>query len=194
MRRHHRADHASRSARRANAFQIERHQHRLRIETGKAHVERVPQTASRLAISQRVGKTLRDSSPQLVSQSFLFLMLFLLHDKFCGRRHPRDGRDIFRSRSPLVLVSAAEHDRLDRASTSQKKQTSAFWSVKFMPPETGRINKGNVDVDLAEGLHHVAVQECSASATDFRNFSDWLNDPGFVVCGHDRNERRIVAN
>ena len=61
MRRPHEANHASRAARRANAFQTECHQHRFRINADKTYVERVgePTTSVWIPILACPGKSLR---------------------------------------------------------------------------------------------------------------------------------------
>ena len=57
-----------------------------------------------------------------------------------------------------------------------------------MRGETGGIDQREIDFDLAERLHHVAVQQNAALAADLRNFAHRLNYAGLVVRGHDRNE------
>jgi hypothetical protein len=47
---------------------------------------------------------------------------------------------------------------------------------------------------FAERLHHVAVEEHSALATNFGKVPHWLKDPGFIICRHDGDENRVVPN
>ena len=71
---------------------------------------------------------------------------------------------------------------------AQIKQSGAFWSVKLVRGETGGIDQRQVGIDLAERLHHVAVQQNAVLAANPRNFAHWLDHAGLVVGGHDRNE------
>ena len=60
-----------------------------------------------------------------------------------------------------------------------------------MRGETGGIDQRQVSVDLAERLHHVAVQQDTALAAYARNFAHRLNHTCFVVCRHNRNQSRL---
>src|SRR2546430_16326109 len=79
-------------------------------------------------------------------------------------RHPGDGSDVLGAGAPLVFMRAPEHDWLDGQSAAQIKKTGAFRTVKFVSGETGRIDERDVSVDLAERLHHVAVEQNTALA------------------------------
>src|SRR5262252_944843 len=120
---------------------------------------------------------MRDSRPEFITQlSFTFLLLLAITQcPFCGCRHSRDCSDIFCSGSPFVLVSATEHDRLDRETTAQEQEPNAFGSVEFVRSKTRSIDEGKIDVDLTERLHHVAVQQDAALATNLRDFAHRLN-------------------
>ena len=46
-------------------------------------------------------------------------------------------------------MRAAKHDRLDRQTTAQEKESRALWPVKFVRSETCGIDQREVDVDFA---------------------------------------------
>ena len=52
----------------------------------------------------------------------------------------------------------------------------------------------HVDWNLANRLHAVGVEEHAALATDLANFPPRLQDADFIVCGHDRDQDRLVVD
>ena len=82
-------------------------------------------------------------------------------------------------------MRTAEHDWLDGQAAAQEKKSRAFRSVKFVRSETGSIDQREVDLDLAERLHHIAVQQNAALAADLRNFAHRLDHACLIVCGHN---------
>ena len=122
MRRPHRANHASRTARRANAFQIQRHQHRFRINADKTCVERVGKPMSGVAILLRVWENPCDACPEVITQLRLALPLRIgvAQRPLGGRSHSRYAGDVFCPGAPLIFVRAAEHDGLDRQTAPQE--------------------------------------------------------------------------
>ena len=122
MRRSHRANHAGRTARRANAFQIQRHQHRFRINADKTCVERVAEPMSWVAILLRVWEKLCDACPELITQLRLALPLRIgvAQHPLGGRSHSRDPGDVFCPGPPLIFVRAAKHEWLNRQTAPQE--------------------------------------------------------------------------
>src|ERR1041384_1796179 len=122
MRCPHRANHARRAARCTNAFQIQRHQHRLRINADETYIERVTEAMNWIAILLRIREKLRNAYPKIITQSrlALFLRIGVAQNtlRCCG--HSRYTGDVFRPGAPLIFVRAPEHDWLNRQTASQK--------------------------------------------------------------------------
>src|SRR5215831_10772169 len=137
MRCPYRANHASRTTRRANALQIQSHQHRFRIHADKTYVERVAEPVSMVAILLRVREKLCDAFPEIITQLrfALALCIGVAHDPLGGRSHSRYAGDVFCSRAPLIFVRAAKHDRLNRQTAPQEQKSRSLWTVKFMRRE-----------------------------------------------------------
>ena len=74
----------------------------------------------------------------------------IAQSEFSRCRRAGDGRDIFCSRTPLILVRATEHDRLEGQSTAEKKKSGTFRSIKFVCGEARGIDQRHIDVDFAE--------------------------------------------
>src|SRR6185369_16139393 len=142
MRRSHRANHASRTARRANAFQIQRHQHRFRINADKAHVERVCELMSWITVLLRVWKNLCDTCPEIITQLRLPLPLLIgvAQDPLGSRCHPCDAGDVFCSGAALIFVRTPEHDWLNRQTASQEKESRSLRAIKFVRGKTAGID------------------------------------------------------
>src|SRR5947208_282007 len=105
MGRYHRANHASRAARSANTFQVERHERRLRIQTRETYIQRICKAMCRIAVFLRCRESAGDAHPQFVSQ-LCFTLLFDLAIAQCPFRsccHSSDCRDIFSAWPPQSL-------------------------------------------------------------------------------------------
>src|SRR6478736_110703 len=142
MRRSHRANHASRTARRANAFQIQRHEHRFRINAEKTYVERIGKAMNWIAILLRVREKPCDACPEIITQLRLALALCIgvAQHPLGSRSHSRDASNVFCPGAPLIFVRAAEHKRLDWQTASQEQKSRSLWTVKFMRGKTAGID------------------------------------------------------
>src|SRR6478736_10004982 len=138
MRCPHRANHAGRTARRANAFQIQCHEHRFRISADKTCIERVGKPMNRVAVLLRVWEKLCDPCPEIITQLRLALTLHLgvAQHPLRSRSHSRDPSDVFCPGAPLIFVRAPEHKRLDWQTASQEQKSRSLWTVKFMRGKT----------------------------------------------------------
>src|SRR5206468_3868622 len=89
-----------------------------------------------------IGYILLNSCPKFIAQlRFTFLFLLTTSQRpFCRSCHSHNCGDIFCSGSSLVLVGATKHDRLNRKSTAQKKESNPLGSVKLVRSETGGID------------------------------------------------------
>ena len=88
-------------------------------------------------------------------------------------------------------MRAAEGDWLNWQPGAQKKQARAFWPIKLVRGKTSRINQTEIGRLFAERLHHVAVQQHAALATNLRDLCHRLRYASLVVSRHDRNQSRI---
>src|SRR5262249_56768097 len=113
------------------------------IDSEQTDVQCVCQPRRVRAVLFCIWYVLLNSRPKFIVQSsFTFLFLLTAAQRpFRGCCHSHDCGDIFCSGSSLVLVSAAEHDRLDREATPQEQKSNAFWSIKLVRTETGGINQ-----------------------------------------------------
>src|SRR6476661_6108076 len=142
MRCPHRANHAGRTARRANAFQIQCHEHRFRINADETCVERVGEPMNWIAVLLRVWKKLFDASPEIITQLrlALFLRIGIAQYPLGSRSHSRDARDVFCPGASLIFVGAAEHEWMNRQTAPQEQKSRSFRPVKFMRGKTAGID------------------------------------------------------
>ena len=165
MRGDDRPDHAGRTARGADAFEIQRHQHGFRIDPGKltlsvfASRRRLAPfcSAREMRARSRAIKLSRRCNSALVP-----VARSAMHESAAAAipaiaaTFSVPGRRSFSCAPPNM-------DRLDRQSGAQEKKAGAFRSVKFVRGETGRRStrpdNRSVASSLPERLHHVAVQQ-----------------------------------
>src|SRR3954451_10329002 len=121
MRRSHRTNHASRTTRRANAFQIQSHEHRFGINADKISVQRVGEPMNWITVLLRVREKLCNAHSEIIAQLRLALPLRIAATQapLSSRSHPRDPCDIFCPKTPLIFVRAAEHEWLNAQTASQ---------------------------------------------------------------------------
>ena len=52
------------------------------------------------------------------------------------------------------------------------------------------IEVRDADGDMVYGLNYIGVEQCSVGMSDVRELGNILNRADFIVCEHDRNDRR----
>src|SRR4029077_1048423 len=135
-------NHAGRTARRANAFQIQCHEHRFRINADKTCIERVGKPRTRGAVWLRAWEKFCDPCPEIITQLRLALTLHIgvAQHPLRSRSHSRDPSAVFCPGAPLIFVRAPEHEWLNRQTAPQEQKSRSLRAVKFMRRKTARID------------------------------------------------------
>jgi hypothetical protein len=96
----------------------------------------------------------------------------------------------------LTFNSSAELDGLDWQTCAQVKQPGALRSMKLVGGETRRGQPALAQpcFYFSERLDHIAVKQNATAGTDVRQLFHRLKDAGLIVCGHNRNESRVIPN
>jgi hypothetical protein len=89
-------------------------------------------------------------------------------------------------------MRSTEHDWLN-GQPARKEQSGALRTVKFVGRETGRVDqpRHGGEVDLPEGLDHIAVQKNATGPANLGNLFERLKDAGFIVGSHNGDEPRF---
>src|SRR5262249_26547548 len=127
----------------------------------------------------------------------LFLA-FEVHD-FGSLAEADDARDVERARTHAALVTAAIHLRdeadagLAAANVESADALRAVHLVRGDAREVG-VHLLNVELDLADALHRVGVEEHALLARDLADLFERLDGADLVVREHDAHEDRLVRD
>src|SRR5205085_8434963 len=94
-----------------------------------------------------------------------------------------------------MLVAAAINNRLDIKAITNVKRAHAFRTVRLVSRYGKEIDvlPDYVDRNFSDSLRGVGMKDNPALAADFSDFRDWLQHSHLVVCGHDTDQNRRVA-
>ena len=111
------------------------------------------------------------------------------------RRHPEpdDPRHVFRAGAAAHLLRSAGRPRFDLDTRRKDQCSHAHGTAKLVRRKRKKIGaeRREVERDPARALHSVAMKQGAVCMYRPGDFGYRLNDAGFVVGQHDRDQRRL---
>ena len=198
VRRRHRPARAGRAGGNGEAAQIERDHQRLAIDAVEVHVGGIGRAVPPRAIDAGVpgmrsstplpaGRAARPDARHSPSR----------HSAATSAAAPqaRNAGDILRAGAPVALVMAAESDRRQARPLAYVERAHALGGIELVAAQAVEVHaqRFHVHRDLAQGLDAVHVQRHASLAGETGDFGDGLDDAGFVVGVHNRDQHGLGA-
>ena len=185
------ADHASGAAGGADAGEVEADEEAFAVKIGEADIERIGEGMLGGSIANGARVKGLDAVPETIAKDCL-AGAFGVHGiegEVDGVSEADDGGGIFRSWSASIFVGAAVLEGVDGLPCFEVEKSRAFGAVKLVSGDGKGIEVLSIEGIFAEGLDGIAMEENSFGAAEGGDFGDGLDGAGFVVGGHDGNER-----
>ena len=112
-----------------------------------------------------------------------------------GRAHAGDGRHVLGAGAAVALLAPAGHERHQPHAAADPQRADALGPAELVRRDRQQVDaeRGDVDRNLAGGLHGVGVEQRAAGAGQRGQRGHRLQRADLVVGVHDRYEGRAIG-
>lgn len=185
---HDRPGRAGRAGGASEALEIESNDESFAFDAGKSDVGSIGSAWASSAVGAGIGDTREKTLLKLVAQSLDTCGVFGEREtrEFSGFTQADDAGDIFRAGTKTSLMMAAKEKLAKVSAALDVNGADTLWGVQLVARERKKIKVERFDVDgnLAGGLHGIGVKTNSAFTGDAADLLERLNCAEFVVGVH----------